>query len=158
MATMFDPSKVDESAADAFPVAPPGTYRLLVENAELKPNSKGTGRGIQLNLSLLDPPKGVRVRNWINYEHETENVQKRGLAELKRFLAAAGVRTAVDLETIGAFVKNKVVTAELDVEEYQGRKQNKVKSFVTPGNGAAPQAQPRASAPAPAHSDSDVPW
>jgi hypothetical protein len=131
MAEIFDPSTVDENAAEPVYFVEPGTYKILIEHAELKPNSKGTGRGIQINHSVYDN-RSARFRNWFNYEHEDTQVQNRGRGELKRFLAALGVKRAVDLDNLDGVLKGKTVTADLEVEEWQGRKQNKVKAYIAP--------------------------
>ena len=148
MATMFDPSKVDDNA---FPVVPEGTYRCLVENAEIKTTKSGTGRYVQVNLSVLDQPhKGAKVMAFLNFENQNQTAQNIGRAQLKKFLASFGVTQALDLDQIGFLAKNKVTNVEVEVEDGPKGPQNRVAAFVAPGNGAAPTK----AAAHPAHDDS----
>lgn len=151
MATMFDPTRVDDNA---FPVVPAGTYRALVENAEIKATKAGTGRYVQVNLSLLDQPhKGDKVTARLNFENQNSTAQNIGRAQLKKFLASVGVTAAVDLDQIAFYVKNKVTTVEVEIEDGPKGPQNAVAAFVAPQ--ATSTAPARQGVPHPAD---DVPF
>ncbi len=136
MSDIFDPSAVDENT---FPVAPPGTYRALVEHAEIKPTKAGTGRYVQVNMSLVDHPhKGIRVMAFLNFENQNQTAQNIGRAQLKKFLASFGAVTAIDLKNIGMLAKNKVISVVLDIEDGQRGPQNRVEEFLPMASGRTP--------------------
>lgn len=145
MATMFDPSKVDDNA---FPVVPAGTYRALVENAEIKTTKASTGRYLQVNLSLLDQHRGAKVMAFLNFENLNQIAQNIGRAQVKKFLASLGITSAVDLDQIGFLTKNKMTTVEVEIEDTPRGPQNRVATFVAPQAGAI--ASNRQDAPHPA--------
>lgn len=130
MADIFDPTTVDDNG---FTVLQPGAYRAVVEFAEIKPTKAGTGRYVQVNLTVTDPkaPR-AKIRAYLNFENQNATAQSIGRAQLKKFLASVGITTAVDLEKIAELTKGKVTTAEVDIEDGRDGPMNKVTGFIAP--------------------------
>ena len=86
----FDPNSV-EPASD-FDLLPTGKYPVIIESAELKTNSKGTGQYIALAMAVLDgPAKGRKVWDNINIFHQNEKAQEIARKEFAALGQSIGV-------------------------------------------------------------------
>ena len=105
---------------------PPGKYPCLVEDAELKENSKGTGLYVKLVLSILEGPhKNRKFFCNINIKHsESQECVDIGLRTLASLGKALGLSSVTNLNQ----VRNQVVIAHATVR----KEQNVVNVFSSP--------------------------
>lgn len=142
----FDPSEVDDVD---FELLPEGTYRLAVVDGELKTTRAGTGKYVAIALQVVTGPhKDRRIFDNFNVENPNPKAAQIGRAEFKRFLAALGITTAVDLGP-AFFARLSGKTVEAKVVQELGNdnvNRNKVDKYLGPqGQAKAPAgATPRA--------------
>ena len=121
---------------------PPGKYPCLVEEAELKENSKGTGLFVRLVLTILEGPhKNRKFFCNINVKHsESQECVDIGLRTLASLGKALGLQAVTNLNQ----VRNQVVIAHATVR----KDQNVINVFSSPtGPSAPPVDSPPPSAP-----------
>ena len=91
----FDTEK-EESASSSFEPVPHGWYRFIVDTATVMPTKAGTGSYVKVVLSLIDPVgKNRKIFHNFNIENPSEQAQKIGRSEFKKFLTAIGVTSAI---------------------------------------------------------------
>lgn len=133
--SFFDPSTVEETSANS--PLPDGSYRVIVDNVELKPTKAGTGEMIVVTYKVLaGQHKGRLVWSHFNYKNKSEKAQNIGRAQLKRFLASVGVTTALETEAdFHRATKDKVLIIDVIIEGAF----NKVQSWTADAPAARPQ-------------------
>ncbi len=96
---------------------PPGKYPCLVEEAELKENSKGTGLFVKLVLTILEGLyKNRKFFCNINIKHsESQECVDIGLRTLASLGKALGLKAVTNLNQ----VRNQVVIAHATVKKEQ---------------------------------------
>ena len=120
---------------------PPGKYPCLIQEAELKENSKGTGLLVHLALSVLEGPH----KNWkfhcnINIKHsESPECVEIGLRTLASLGKALGLQNVTNLNQ----VRNQVVIAHATVK----KEQNVVNVFSSPASYTSTPTEPTQAPP-----------
>lgn len=95
-----------------------GDYNLLIEEAKYGPNSKGTGTGYKMKLTMLDGAfAGNSIYHYINVTHPSATAQQIGRSDLKSMMLVTGVDDSDQL-------KDKSIRARLVGEMADYRKQN----------------------------------
>ena len=134
--------KIDTSKAEApsFAPLPAGEYKCQINNAELRENSKGTGRYVNVELEVF-MPNGSTRRVWdvLNFENTSETAQKIGLSRLRSLGEAIGM-DADSIDTDG--MAGKRVVAKLKIDNRDTDK-NQV-TLYKPAEAAPAQSQPAA--------------
>jgi hypothetical protein len=76
---------------------PKGDYTVVVEQSEVKENSKGTGYYLALTYQVVDGEhKGWKLWQYINHINASEKAQQIGRAELSALCRACGVMNLQD--------------------------------------------------------------
>ena len=115
----------DYESAD-FSAIPAGVYPVIATEAKWKETNDGTGKYLELKLEVIDgPQKGRNLwarLNIVNRNAQAVDIAKRQFADICK---------AVDIPTPRnlAEILNKPLAARVTVKEWNGDKQNEVKSF-----------------------------
>lgn len=133
--SFFDPSAVKEDKS--FGALPAGRYRVIVDNLEMKRNSKDTGDLIKVTYKVLaGEHKGRLIWGYFNYRHVNPQAQNIGHGQLKRFLAAVGQTEALaDEAAFYRAAKDKVLVIDL-VEKEDDK--NDIKGWYPDASAARP--------------------
>jgi len=132
--------KIDTSKAEApsFAPLPDGEYKCQINNAEVRENSKGTGKYVNVELEVF-MPNGSTRRVWdvLNYENTSEMAQKIGLSRLRSLGEAIGM-DADSIDPDG--MTGKRVVAKLKIDNRDTDK-NQV-TLYKPAEATPVQSQP----------------
>ena len=111
----FDASKVaPQVPLEAFPA---GTYLVAVTDAEVKPTSKGDGKRLAFELTVLDGPfKGRKVWDGLNIENKNPTAQEIAHQQLSAICHATGVIRLSDVQEL----YNKPFEAKIGFQEAEG--------------------------------------
>ena len=135
----FDPQEHEPSKE--FEVLPPGKYTCLIESAELKTNSKGTGKLVKVVLCVIDGQfKNRKLFDNINVQNPDEECQRMGIAQLSSIGRAAQCYPVNDT----ADLVGKVVVAVITVKKRKdtGADANNVRMYESPSQATNAQHAP----------------
>ena len=145
MANLGFTFNTDEAPDRQTPIEP-GTYVANAIEADVVPNSKGTGTMLKLTWSITDGPStGRRVWQNINIQHTNPDAQRIGQAELKEITAALGLASITNTEPL--LFKPLMISVASETSNQDGKTRTVVKK-VAP-YGATPAKRP-ATGPNPA--------
>lgn len=145
----FDEPEVEERK---FAVIPEGNYRAFVEEASWHENSKGTGKYLKLQFSVLDDTagdeefKGKKLWFYLNLVHQRENVVKiaeQQLAELKRSMGYDKKQKLKGEDDLC----NRELGVRVKHEDYQGAPSPKIHWFFQLEGAPNPVADTSSSLP-----------
>lgn len=139
----FDPATVSD--AQEFSLLPPGIYRAMVNATALKSNKNSDGSHVAVEFGVVEGPfKGRKLWHNFNVSNPNETAQNIGRSQMKRFLAAIGVTTAVDLASqLPTVSKAKTLYLEVIHEPHYrdpSKQREAIKRFDAPTSASAPQA------------------
>ncbi len=122
---------------------PPGTYQVKVIEAE-ETQSKNGGNPM-IELTLLEKTKRATIFDRLVFT-------EKAFFRIDQFRSSTGdtVKPGEEVEIDRDYCKGRVGWVELDVEEYNGRKKNVVKYWLSPEPGAKETSRPSMPAPKPA--------
>ena len=152
----FDASTVaPQVPLEAFPA---GTYLVALTDAEVKPTSKGDGKRMAFELTVLDGPfKGRKVWDGLNIENKNSVAQEIAHQQLSAICHATGVIRLTDVQEL----YNKPFEAKIGFQEAEGEydAKNTFKGAkpAKDGGSAAPAAAGGSSAPKWAKKPADAP-
>lgn len=154
----FDATKVAPSTGKPDPV-PVGEYTLAITESEVAATKAGTGRILNLTVSVLAPEqyKGRKIFVGLNVQNPSAEAQRIAQAELSAICHATGVlqlRNSSQLHNIP--FKGKVgITQDAGYDP-----KNKITKYMAPdgSSAATPQAAPAAAPAAPATSANAPAW
>ena len=156
----FDVSDVNPDGQ--FEPIPKGTYLVQYDSFEDKQNSKGTGRMVKVELTVIGGPfDGRKLFDNFNYSNPNPDAVRIAMQQMKQFvLAASGGERGqknLNLDDFAALVGAEV-SVNVDVDgEY-----NRVKKYAAAGNAPAPAATKPAAAEQPKQASgsgqSAMPW
>ncbi len=126
----FDTANEREDAG--FEPLPKGAYRVMVGGSQMKTNKNGKGRHVAVELNVIDGQYRKR-KLWhrFNVENANETAQRIGRGQMKSFLTAIGVTSALDLEQdLPAACRDKIIYVDIAHEEDRdGNLRESVKRF-----------------------------
>lgn len=132
----FDPSSVPP--VDEFGVLPPGSYPVMVEDAECKETKKRDGYYLKVTLSVLDGPyRGRKLWDNINVRNPSEDCEKFGIRKLGNLCVATGV-PVIDREHSEKLLINKTCIAKVNVKDNS----NVIAKYEPVDQPANPQTKP----------------
>lgn len=146
----FDPSQEEDVAE--FDTIPPGIYRVAVIDTAVKPTRKGDGKYMSVAFQVLaGEHKDRRVFTNFNLENSSEQAQKIGRSEYKRFLATIGITQPLKSENEAhKAMANKTLSIEITHRKgSDGKTWTDVKKFISKHD-AEPKDQKMA--------DADIPF
>lgn len=127
----FDPNEVSDQE---FDLLPEGVYRVMVNATAVKSNRTSDGNHVSVEFDVIDDRyKGRKLWHNFNVNNPNEKAQQIGRAQMKRFLAAIGITSAIDLASqLPALAKSKTlyvdVVHEPDFRD-KTKMQEKIKKF-----------------------------
>ena len=125
----FNLNEVEEEKE--MQVMPPGKYRGVVANSELKRTKAGTGMYLAVEFVISQPEqfKGRKVFDIINVQNPNETAQEIGTARLKAICVHGGL----DASNVGAdSIKGVEVGLKLGVEvDAKYGEKNRVKAVIS---------------------------
>lgn len=131
----FDATKVEPDTGRMGPV-PAGYYKVVIDNAELKPTKNGDGSYINARSSILEGAyKGQKIFHKFNVTNPNDKAVEIGYKQLSALCHALGVMQMQALEqmyNIPHFVKVKVKDGENGYDA-----QNEITAFRGIGDQAA---------------------
>lgn len=137
---VFDGHEFDGQGVDApsYDPLPAGDYQVMVSAAEVKENSKKTGKYLKLELEVLTEGfTGRKVFSNINLTNPNKTAEEIGLRDLEALRVATGLKAIGD----SADLVDKVIVVRLAVKNSeQYGPQNEVKGYK-PSNGMRSPAQ-----------------
>jgi len=150
----FNPADVDTT--DSFEPIPAGNYRVLVLSAEEKPTKSQNGVVMQVRYQVVEGKhQGRQLFHWINLQNINKVAQEIGHKELARLCLA----TRVEAPKSPADFCGKLIQVVVGIEEYNGKKDNKVSAIITPPATKVPNNVPQTQLEPqhPASQDDDAP-
>jgi hypothetical protein len=91
----FDANSVQPHAG--FTVLPGGEYEVVIASSVTKPNKKGTGEYLQLELQVVQGPfAGAKLTDRLNIVNDSPKAQEIALGTLSSICRAVGVLTPQD--------------------------------------------------------------
>lgn len=139
------PTEVPESKFDAIP---PGWYRAMIIEDEVKKTKAGTGSYIQAKIQIVEPGKFMNRTVLTNFNIQNPNVEAVNIAtrQLQDICKAVGIPwKPADTNVLHM----KPLLVKLALREYNGSDQNEVKGFKACLPGASTQAPATAGATRP---------
>lgn len=142
--------------AEEFKPLDAGWYKMVAKSAELKPNSKGTGTYIALELESIDQGSaGRKVFANLTYNHPNEKAQEIGQRQLSAICHAINVINLTDTAQLLAkpFLVKLAITAptyNVDGDASSGEKYpagNEAKAFKAIDAAEAGAGNPAVAAP-----------
>lgn len=126
----FNANNIEPQVNDFEPI-PKGKYRLRIDEAEERDNSKGNGRYLWLALSVAEGPhKGRKLWSNVTTEHaESEDAVRIGLGQISAMARAIGLMSWNHEREIVGRLGEAYVGLETD---NRGEKRNKVSGWVVP--------------------------
>ena len=152
----FDASTVKPQVPlEAFPA---GNYLVALTDAEVKPTSKGDGKRIAFELTVLDGAfKGRKVWDGLNIENKNSVAQEIAHQQLSAICHATGVIRLTDVQELyGKPFEAKIGFQEAE-GEYDAKNTFKGAKPAAGGSGAAPAAVGAPAAPKWAKKAADAP-
>lgn len=151
---------VDEGKAkDTGDTLPKGTYRVLIESAEVKPGYQGDGEVLALKLQVVDGPcKGRKLFSDLTLTNSDMTRIDRDEAKIHQLGIVARVATLETTEQlVGKVCQASVATYTRETGMKAGSLANAVNSFKP--DAATPQPEAPAAVPAPVESlPSEIPF
>jgi hypothetical protein len=145
----FDANKVEPNKP--MEVLPAGDYDVVIVKSELKPNKKGTGKLLEMELQVCNgPAQNRKLWDRLNVQNQNPVAQQIALGTLSSICRAVGVLTPRDSSELHMKpLKAKVIVGKDD----SGNPRNEVKGYSgrQSGHGGPPSA-PVAQQPAPVYS------
>ena len=162
------PARADQAEQGGdYPPIPAGWIGVEIDSAEVKPNNKKTGWGLQLKTTVFgEEHNGRKVNPWINVTNPNQQCQDIGRREQCDLAAACGIPLLDDEDKlIGKRLEMKLVV----VKNKQDELDNEVKGYrplggatpvktTTPQNQQASKAAPDPAAPPAAGGKDPMPW
>jgi Protein of unknown function (DUF669) len=153
----FNSQAIEPQAARDDAPLPPGLYSAEITNAEVKPLKSGTGTGLNLEFTVIDPEQYARRKVWmlLCIVHENAQTQDIAQAQLSALCRAVGIGV---LEDTDQFFQ-RIVKIRTKVRPAQGNYGPKAEvSAFEPAGTALPPTPGKPSAPAPAAAKAPPPW
>jgi hypothetical protein len=153
----FDPATVSDQE---FSLLPEGIYRVMINATALKANKNSDGSHVSVEFQVVDGVhKGRKLWHNFNVANPNEKAQNIGRAQMKKFLAAIGITTAIDMATqLPTLAKSKTLYVGVEhVKDFRDetRLKEEIKRFdASPGSVAIAQA----AAPSRAQPGDSVPF
>ena len=138
---------------------PPGDYRVMITDSQLKPNSKGTGDVLTLFLQVLDGDgAGTEIRDYLSVRHQNETAQRIAQQTLKQIASAIGINGVLtdSAQLHGVPLRASITQVEADAGygDADGM-QNRVAGYSAAGDATVPAPK---SAPMPDPEDAPIPF
>lgn len=136
-----------------FEAIPPGRYEAMIMESEMKPTSSGNGEYLELTMTVLGPTcKGATLWDRLNLKNPSEKAVQIARGQLSSLCRAVGVLTPRDSTQL----HNLPFIVRVDVEDYEGKKYNRMKGYYAK---EAPAAQtPAKEAAAVPSGGGSAPW
>ena len=84
------------NAEEGFEVIPAGDYTVVIESSDYTSNKQGTGKVLSLTYQIIDGRyKGSKLFNYLNLEHQKENVVAIARKTMNAIGVAVGIREVV---------------------------------------------------------------
>jgi hypothetical protein len=145
----------NEELEQSFDLLPVGEYTVIIEDSDLKPNNKNTGKNLLLTYQVIDGQlKGRKI--FENLCIENPSMQAMQIA--KRTLNSIGVAVGMTQIKDSNELHNKPFKIEVGIrgsEEDQYRRQNFIKKHLPLDRSKV--SSPQQNSPEPA-SDGKPPW
>ena len=150
----------DGTESGEFTPIAPGEYTMLMESAELKENSKGTGSYFAVKFQVLDGPyKGRLVfDNW-TYQNQSEVAQNIGRGKITSLSKAVGFKEGQVVRDTNDLC-NKPVIGVVKIQEGKGEygDKNVIQAFKAVTKVAALSKKAAPTAAVEADEEEGAPW
>lgn len=126
-----------QETASWFDPLPAGWYDVVADEVSLSQNKAGTGAYIKVRFTVIgEKYRGRKVFTYINVQNQNAQAQEIGLANLRAFMVAIGLRNMTDVSQLA----NKPLQIRLRLKESRnGGDENQVNGYRA--GQAAPQMQ-----------------
>lgn len=126
-----------QETASWFDPLPAGWYDVVADEVALSQNKAGTGAYIKVRFTVIgEKYRGRKVFTYINVQNQNAQAQEIGLANLRAFMVAIGLRNMTDVSQLA----NKPLQIRLRLKESRnGGDENQVNGYRA--GQAAPQMQ-----------------
>ncbi|MCK5614452.1 DUF669 domain-containing protein [Candidatus Pacearchaeota archaeon] len=127
------------NAEEGFEAIPAGEYIAIIESSDYAPNKQGTGKVLSLTYQIVDGRyKGHKLFNYLNLEHQKENVVAIARKTMNAIGVAVGVRETVKDSGMLHFIPMKVDVIVKDDKDYGKKNEIKKHSPVNDQEAAEP--------------------
>ena len=135
----------------ANPILPEGEYVVEIVDEKEQPLKTGNGVALVFDYQIkAGQYRGVRIRDWLNLNHASEQAREIGQRRLKAISQSVGVERFVDTRELF----NRPFVIVVSQSEYQGKIRNSIDEYKPAhvgGSSFLPTPQPATNAePAPA--------
>lgn len=151
----FNVADVPESE---FELIPPGTYKAMIVESEMKATKDGQGAYLEMKIQLED---GKSIKERLNIQNKNETavtIAYQTLAKICKACNKTSVQNTDELHNIRFMIEVAVEKGkpykDKDGVEKQGYDQNTIKKYMSMNDAVAPTQSAASDAPASA----DPPW
>lgn len=106
-----------------------GEYKAIIIGCNLKDNSKGTGKLVEVEFKIDGGEfDGRKIKDWFNVQHKNPEAEKIGLGQFSSMCKACGFPTIVD-DSSDLMLKSLVLVIEFTDDRGDGKAGNVIKGY-----------------------------
>jgi hypothetical protein len=156
----FDAMSIEPSKG--FEVLPPGDYRVMITNSEMRDTASGAGKYLWLDMMIVDGQyQGQHLFDLLNLVNPNEVAVRIAYESLSAICRAVGVLNtddASDLYNRSMIAVVKVKPAGPDKTGTHREAKNEVKAYKAVPEAGGNTARPSANTAAPVKAAASAPW